>query len=204
MKRSRACEDLRALECSAASSPRTGQHQTQPFLNSRVKRSRRVVDVLVDSDFSDLEELSEGFFAAFRLDPSAATKTAGNSVGVGSSSSSSSSSTSAAMDDDCDCPQFDVVDRFASSYDRLGLAAFDECLPAIRRNSRDALPVVECDAVSLTALQFKKKLQLAAAEPMLLVDAVVDAPETDLLGRFQFDKRQAFASLFMLPVNPNR
>lgn len=190
MKRSRACDDLRALECSATNSDAeeddyTGQrhHHHAPPQFRRVKRTRRVVDMVVDTDFSDIEELSEGLFAAFRLDAAAAV------AGVSSSSSSSSlstscSSTSSSSASVGDC---DFADRFATSY---------ECLPPIRRNSREcALPVVECDTVGLAALQFKKKLQL--------VDTV-DTPETDMLDRFPFDKHQAFASLFMLPVNPNR
>lgn len=119
--------------------------------------------------------------------------------------------------DDQELEALDALDFVMSSYDRLSMATascFEECLPPIRRNSRDLLQL-DCD--SQTALQFKKKLQLAGSEPMMMMGDHVETPESDILrSRFQLDarcmdpldKRQSIpfdmSSFIMLSINPKR
>jgi hypothetical protein len=152
---------------------------------------------MVDSEFSDVEELSDSFLASIRVVDAAETKSMQHM-------------------DTLDALEF--VMGMSSSYDRLSVATarFEECLLPIRRNSRDVMPVVECDASSRSALQFKKKLQLGAEPTMMMVDSV-DAPASDILcSRYQLetrcmdplDKRQSLpfdmSSFIMLSINPNR
>lgn len=202
MKRSRACDDLRALETSAfwsddctidsmaalsvsnSSNNNNTSSTAGQLFQHRVKRSKRV-DMVLDNDFCDLDDLSDGFLAAFHVEAASPTPTSSDSYSA-----------------------FD----FALETAVAAPPSSSGGLPPIRRNSRDVLPV-EFDAVR-AALQFKTKLQLAGVEPLVAIDA---ADESEILcSRFQFDarcmdpldKRQSnpfdLSAYFRLSVNPNR
>jgi|UniRef100_K3W4Z2 hypothetical protein len=164
MKRSRACEDLRALEWATPATTTTTGYQRLH------KRSKQMID-------------SGDVFAT-------------------------ASTNSDLLPRREELETLDAIDLVMSSY---ATSVFDECmLPPIRRNSRDVSVQVECCD---DALQFKKKLQLAASEPMM------EPTERDLLVRSRFqidttrcidslDTRQSIpfdmSSFIMLSINPKR
>lgn len=167
MKRSRACEDLRALESAPPHSNNLNSLTGQPPRGlKRPKRHNEMVDC-------DIEELSNDNFLA--------------AIGVG------------APDAAADALQF-VLGMKANFERRRSSSGFDECLPPIRRNSRNM--VVECDA----AMQFKQKLQLA--------ESAGDAPEaaSDIICSRRFHQRETHCmdplhpfevSFYRLSINPN-
>lgn len=133
MKRSRACDDLRALE-SAQPHWSTASHNNS--INSTgqqrgLKRSKRQTE-MVDGDCGIDELNNDDLLAALCVN----------------------------SPDSVDAFQFVLgmqhnFERRHSGTSVTSTSSYDECLPPIRRNSRDL--VIECDV----AMQFKKKLQLA-------------------------------------------
>ncbi|GAB9470781.1 uncharacterized protein PHALS_04716 [Globisporangium polare] len=136
MKRSRACEDLRALEASPPSQYSnsisiTGQQST-PHQRG-LKRSKRQSEMVIDGDCGIEELHNDDLLAALCVN----------------------------SPDSVDAFQFVLgmqqnFERRHSSGASASTASssFDEVLPPIRRNSRDMM--IECDV----AMQFTKKMQL--------------------------------------------